>query len=113
MCSLGLRCPKSKVPVLKPTLIVTTMQELFERLQSCRCDGKHVHAHLEGKFKGRNLSSWCEVYPNKFCQVLSETLSKSSHSLSLSLNSCLMMQKRWNLCMVGSKTQRAQSQTCS
>ena len=80
MCSLGLRCPKSNVPVLKPTLIVTTMQELYDRLRSCRCDGKHVHAHLEGKFKGRNLSSWCEVYPNKFCRVVSETLSNSLHS---------------------------------
>ena len=75
MCSLGMRCPKTNVPVLKPTKIVTTMPELAERLLKCRCDHLHQHAHLEGAYKGRNLSSWCEVYPSKFCRVVSEVLS--------------------------------------
>ena len=62
MCSVGMRCPKTNVPV-KPTRIMITMKELADRLSSCRCDHKHGHAHLEGKFKNRNLSSWCEIYP--------------------------------------------------
>ena len=35
-CAMGLRCPKTNMPVLKPTRIVTTSRELAERLQSCR-----------------------------------------------------------------------------
>ena len=67
-CAMGLRCPRSNYPVLKPTRIVTTSPCLAKALQSCRCDGKHEHAHLEGKYKGRNLSSWAEIYPKKFCK---------------------------------------------
>ena len=76
MCSVGMRCPKTNVPVLKPTRIITTMKELADRLTSCRCDHKHGHAHLEGKLKGRNLSSWCEVYPNKMCRIIAEVMSE-------------------------------------
>ena len=74
-CAMGLRCPKSNYPVLKPTQIVTTSPCLAKALQSCRCDGKHEHAHLEGKYKGRNLSSWAEIYrPKKFCRIVAQAL---------------------------------------
>ena len=66
-CSLGLRSPKSDVPVLKPTKIVTTQETLAAGLVNCRCDGQHRHEHLEGAYKGRNLTSWAEDYPRKFC----------------------------------------------
>eukprot|EP00438_Fugacium_kawagutii_P033822 Skav235831 [mRNA] locus=scaffold1931:222076:230114:- [translate_table: standard] len=73
---VGMRCPKTNVPVLKPTRIVTTMPELAERLSTCRCDHKHQHAHLEGKWKGHNITSWCEVYPSKFCRVVAEIIGR-------------------------------------
>ena len=69
-CSLGLRSPKSDVPVLKPTKIVTTQETLAAGLVNCRCDGQHRHEHLEGAYKGRNLTSWAEDYPRKFCRVM-------------------------------------------
>lgn len=47
MCSMGMRCPKTNMPVLKPTMIVTTMKELAKRLETCRCDHQHSHAHLD------------------------------------------------------------------
>ena len=71
---MGLRCPKTNVPVLKPTRIVTTSPELAQELQKCRCDKKHQHAHLEGKYKGKNLSAWAEVYPKKFCRIVATAL---------------------------------------
>ena len=73
-CALGLRCPKTKNPVLKPTRIVTTHREMAETLQSYRCDQKHEHAHLEGSYKGINLSKIAETYPTKFCNVVSSVI---------------------------------------
>ena len=69
-CALGLRSPKTDQPVLKPTRIVTSMSDLASGLLKFRCDGRHEHAHLEGKFKGYNLTSWAETYPKKFCRIM-------------------------------------------
>ena len=77
-CAMGLRCPKTNYPVLKPTRIVTTSEQLALRLQRCRCDQKHQHAHLEGNYKGKNLSAWAEVYPRKFCKIVAEALLQES-----------------------------------
>ena len=49
---------------------MTTLQEFAQGLVSCRCDGRHVHEHLAGKFKGRKLTSWAETYPLKFCKII-------------------------------------------
>ena len=73
-CALGLRSPKTKAPVLKPTKIVTTDQELAAGLVTCRCDGNHQHEHLAGKYQGINLTSWAETYPVKFCKRLVQYL---------------------------------------
>ena len=64
-----LRAPNTDKPVLKPTRIVTTLQELAQGLVSCRCDGSYVHEQ-NGKFKGRSLTSWAETYPLKFCKII-------------------------------------------
>ena len=77
-CAMGLRCPKTNRPVLKPTRIVTTSPCLAQALQKCRCDHKHEHAHLEGRYKGRNLSSWAEEYPKKFCRIAARALNQES-----------------------------------
>ena len=73
-CSLGLRCPKTNLPVLKPTRIVTSCTRLAKALSVFRCDGKHQHAHLEGNYKGRPLTSYAETYPRKFCRIVSGVL---------------------------------------
>eukprot|EP00435_Cladocopium_sp_Y103_P059192 s521_g21.t1 len=62
-CALGLRSPKARASVLKPTKIVTTDEQLAAGLVTCRCDGKHQHEHLAGKFQGINLTSWAETHP--------------------------------------------------
>ena len=73
-CALGLRCPKTRLPVLKPTRLVTSQRSFAEGMQQYRCDHRHQHGHLEGKYKGRNLSSIAETYPTKFCNVVSELI---------------------------------------
>ena len=77
-CALGLRSPKTDQPVLKPTRIVTSMSDLASGLLKFRCDGRHEHAHLEGKFKGYNLTSWAETYPKKFCRIMVGLMSQQA-----------------------------------
>ena len=73
-CALGLRSPKSDLPVFKPTRIVTSDATLASGLENCRCDGRHQHEHLAGKYKGKNLTSWAETYPLKFCKHITKYL---------------------------------------
>ena len=77
-CALGLRCPKTNKPVYKPTRIVTTSPELARELQKYRCDRNHDHGHLEGKYKGKNLSAWAETYPKKFCRVVAAAMHREA-----------------------------------
>ena len=76
-CALGLRSPRSKCPILKPTKIVTTQQSLAAGLVRCRCDGRHNHEHLEGSYKGVNMTSWAENYPRKFCRVMIDLMGQA------------------------------------
>ena len=81
-CALGLRCPKTRLPVMKPTQIATTQRSLAEALACCRCDHRHEHGHLEGKYKGVNLSKIAETYPSKFCNVISQLIVEDIRSVS-------------------------------
>ena len=54
----------------------------MQHLVPFRCDHKHGHDHLEGNYKGRNLTSWAETYPNKFARVMADGLAKSLHGHS-------------------------------
>ena len=76
MCSVGLKCPKTGLPVLKPTRILSTDRELVGELRSCRCPGHQSHAHLEGTWKGKNLTHYAESYPAAFCSKIAKTMAK-------------------------------------
>ena len=72
MC-LGSPSPKSqneRIWVSSHIKLVTTQQELVEIASRYRCDGNHKHDHLEGAFRGKNLTSWAETYPRKFCKIM-------------------------------------------
>ena len=79
-CMLGLKCPASNEPVLKPTRIVSTQESLPELLGNFRCDQSHQHAHLEGRFKGKNLTEYAETYPRKFVQNIVKSMLKAEKS---------------------------------
>ena len=64
MCSVGLTCPQSKLPILKPARVVSSDPGLVACLRACRCPGHQSHAHLEGGSRTRAA----EVYPTKLCQ---------------------------------------------
>ena len=68
MCAVGLRCPKTKGPVLKPTRILTSDSKLAAELSQYRCPGHKGHQHLEGSWRGISLTKWAEVYPSKLCR---------------------------------------------
>ena len=79
-CAMGLRSANTDKPVLKPTRIVTTQASLATSLSTCRCDGRHEHEHLEGKYRGLNLTKWAEIYPLKFCKLVNKHLEESPQS---------------------------------
>ena len=85
-CSLGLRCVRTNLPVLKPTRIVTSCRMMAERLVQCRCDHRHQHAHLEGSYKGKPLTSYAETYPRKMCRVIAEVIHRRVQSQKPSLD---------------------------
>eukprot|EP00438_Fugacium_kawagutii_P028282 Skav227626 [mRNA] locus=C9358797:125:8101:- [translate_table: standard] len=78
-------CPKTNKPILKPTRIVTSCLQVAQKLQNYRCDHKHEHAHLEGNYKGKPLTSYAETYPRKFCRIVSTSIVQREH---LPVESC-------------------------
>ena len=76
MCSVGLKCPKTGLPVLKPTRILSTDRELIGELRSCTCPDHQSHAHLEGTRKGKNLTHYEESYPAAFCSKIAKIMAR-------------------------------------
>ena len=59
---------------------------MAERLVQCRCDHLHQHAHLEGSYKGKPLTSYAETYPRKMCRVIAEVIHRRVQSQKPSLD---------------------------
>ena len=53
---------------------MTSCEALANKLSMCRCDGRHEHAHLEGSYRGKPLTSYAETYPRKMRRVIAEVL---------------------------------------
>ena len=86
MCSVGLKCPRTKRPVLKPTRIVTTDSDLAVCLAPCRCPGHNGHQHLEGSWKGVSLTKWAEVYPDRLCRRIALHWASRDHLVETQLD---------------------------
>ena len=69
-CALGLRHPKSGMPIRKSTTIFTTRPKLAKYVISFRCKGDHDHDHLAGTFMGKSVTAWAEDYPKKMARAL-------------------------------------------
>ena len=52
-CMLGLRGPRTKAPIKKPTTFWAFDARLLSRLHGFRCDGRHVHADLAATTPGK------------------------------------------------------------
>ena len=52
-CMLGLKGPKSKQPIKKPTTFWASDARLIARLHGLRCDGRHVHTDLAADTPGK------------------------------------------------------------
>ena len=69
-CVLGLRHPKSGLPVRKSTTIFTTRRRLATHMSAFRCNGRHEHDQLSGTYMGRSITAWAEDYPQKMARAL-------------------------------------------
>ena len=52
-CMLGLRGPRSKQPIKKPTTFWASDARLTARLSGFQCDGRHVHSDLAANTPGK------------------------------------------------------------
>ena len=75
-CALDLRSPRSNLPIMKPTRIVSTQETMVKALVWYRCDGKHEHDHLEGSYRGKSMTTWAETCPEKMARVIAEIMCK-------------------------------------
>ena len=74
MCMLGLKSPKG-VAMRKETMIKTNSPKLVEALSKVpRCKNGHTHISVQGKEDGVKLSTWSQVYPLQFCQVIADAV---------------------------------------
>ena len=78
MCSVGLRCTQSLLPIKRPTRIVTSDPLLVKSLQKCRCPGHSDHAHLGST----DQASHAGVYPRQFCRIVSACLARRDHAVT-------------------------------
>ena len=72
MCAVDLKCPKTHLPVKKPTRIVTSDPGLVSALSRCKCPGHAEHAHLTAARR----NSFSGIYPRKFCAVVTACMSR-------------------------------------
>ena len=79
-CAMHVVCPKTKMPVLKPTRLVTTSMQFAQTLLPHRCPKHHTHARLEGTYKGKNLTKYAEEYPTPMSRILVKCLLRSQPS---------------------------------
>ena len=73
-CALGLKHPLSKLPIMKPTRVLTSDPELAKELSACRCPGHERHACLEGQYKGSPLTKWAKTYPQGLCRKVAQVI---------------------------------------
>ena len=77
MCAVGLRHPETRLPIRKPTRVLTSDPTLAEMLSKCTCPGHpEGHACLEGSYKGKPLTAWAETYPEELCRRICKAFAK-------------------------------------
>ena len=87
MCALGLKHPENKLPIRKPTRVLTSDPELASALSACLCPGhKQGHASLEGSYRGKSVTAWAETYPWKFCNKVCEAFRRRDSAIVLDVD---------------------------
>ena len=66
--------PLSKLPIMKPTRVLTSDPELANQLSACRCPGHAKHACLECNYKGSSLTKRAETYPQGLCRKVAQVV---------------------------------------
>ena len=67
MCAYGLKNPDNGLPILKPTGLAVSHEDMVGLAQTC--PGHDVHHTIAGKLNdGSSLSEWTAAYTQQFCQ---------------------------------------------
>ena len=66
MCAYDLRCPDTNLPILKPTGLAVSHEDMVSLVKTC--PGHEVHKVIAGKLNdGSLVSEWTAAYTRQFC----------------------------------------------
>ena len=74
-CMTGLVSKVNKLPMLKPSVLLTNVPAIYDRFHNLRCDGSHAqHQQIQGSEGGERRSTHAERYPDKMVRLLADGL---------------------------------------
>lgn len=74
MCAYGMVSPVKKVPMIKPTKLMTNLTCLQCRCDKTFCPGHPTHQIIQGMEGGIRRSEHAQVYPSSFCRMIAEAV---------------------------------------
>ena len=71
-CMFGMVSKIHRVPVKKPTRLMTNCKHIYNRFARVRCDGSHDHIMCCDSEGGEKRSKYAQYYPRPFCACLAQ-----------------------------------------
>lgn len=62
-CRFGRKSKEKKLPMTKPTTLMTNVETVFKAFNNKRCQGGHTHQPVEGCEGGEKRLTWAQRYP--------------------------------------------------
>ena len=72
-CMFGMVSKINRVPVKKPTRLMTNCKHIYNRFARVRCDGSHNHIMCcDSEWGGETRSKYAQYYPRPFCACVAK-----------------------------------------
>ena len=71
-CMFGMVSKIQRVPVKKPTRLMTNCKHIYSRFAGVRCDGSHDHIMCCDSEGGEKRSKYAQYYPRPFCACVAK-----------------------------------------
>ena len=71
-CMFGMVSKINRVPVKKPTRLMTNCKHIYSRFAGVRCDGSHDHIMCCDSEGGEKRSKYAQYYPRPFCACVAK-----------------------------------------
>ena len=71
-CMFGMVSKIQRVPVKKPTRLMTNCKHIYSHFAGVRCDGSHDHVMCTDSEGGEKRSKYAQYYPRPFCACVAK-----------------------------------------